>query len=504
MKTTNYLLTISISLLICACNSEDIVEQVENKDFISHENVITDIMSFDNKDAFTKALDNYDITKGHGTRATGSFYSADDIYNNSSGEDAEIEKIGFLVPDEKFRHFLNKNLEIIVNDTLYRITKDGTFFAHLSDKEELEKAVKRVGDFTRTANDLKELGNVRLKNTFNTWDGDSLNPINDENYFDEESDDVIIPNNQSMTRAAAHRDITRKDIEKFPTVGAVNVHIKDKILRFSPNYLGHKKIRFNSNSRRKLYVSLYRYDYVFGVSIGIDCKVMKKLWHGLSWGRMVHWDDGIYYGISSLIVKQQVKRSIFEDFMKSHRNEFLDQWKKVSNNHFTNYADATKDFKGGIVNNWSPEYNKNQADSKYVIPIIGEGVSKLLGNSKNTEIIAKELDRFLVKEGIGFISNLHVKKAGKQIKLFSEKESSIFNFFSNDITWNGGGYRVRDTFLRYYKNFILNISVNSGKFKPGVSINDNDFLSAPEIYFCEGIVYTRDGNGWIGAKILQK
>lgn len=142
MKTTNYLLTISISLLICACNSEDIVEQVENKDFISHENVITDIMSFDNKDAFTKALDNYDITKGHGTRATGSFYSADDIYNNSSGEDAEIEKIGFLVPDEKFRHFLNKNLEIIVNDTLYRITKDGTFFAHLSDKEELEKAVK--------------------------------------------------------------------------------------------------------------------------------------------------------------------------------------------------------------------------------------------------------------------------------------------------------------------------------------------------------------------------
>lgn len=91
---------------------------MENKDFISHENVITDIMSFDNKDAFTKALDNYDITKGHGTRATGSFYSADDIYNNSSGEDAEIEKIGFLVPDEKFRHFLNKNLEIIVNDTL--------------------------------------------------------------------------------------------------------------------------------------------------------------------------------------------------------------------------------------------------------------------------------------------------------------------------------------------------------------------------------------------------
>lgn len=30
------------------------------------------------------------------------------------------------------------------------------------------------------------------------------------------------------------------------------------------------------------------------------------------------------------------------------------------------------------------------------------------------------------------------------------------------------------------------------------------FFGAPEIFFCEGIVYTRDGNGWIGAKIIQE
>ena len=33
-----------------------------------------------------------------------------------------------------------------------------------------------------------------------------------------------------------------------------------------------------SNSKRKLYISLYRNDYGFAVSIGLDCKVMKKLW----------------------------------------------------------------------------------------------------------------------------------------------------------------------------------------------------------------------------------
>lgn len=504
MKTKNYLLTISIGLLVCACNSEDIVKQVENKDSKSHENVTTEILSFESRGAFMKALDNYDITKGQSTRATGSFYSADDIYNNSSGEDADIEKIGFLVPDEKFRHFLNKNLEIIVNDTLYRITKDGTFFAHCSDKDELDRAVTRVGDFTQIANDLKELGNVRLKNTFDTWDDDASNPISNENYFDDDSDDVIIPNNQSMTRAATHPELTREDIARFETVGTVKVHIKDKILRFAPNYLAHKKIRFNSNSRRKLYVSLYRYDYMFGVSIGIDCKVMKKLWHGLSWGRMVHWDDGIYYGISSLIISQQIKRPKFEDFMKAYRNKFLEQWKEVSSSHFTDYADATKNFKEGIVNNWTPEYNKNRADSKYVIPIIGEKISKLLGDSKDTEKIAKQLDRFLADQGIKYFSKLHEGKSGKHMNFFSENDHSLYSLFSNDITWNGGGYRVHETFMRYYRKFILNLSVNSGKFTPGVSITDDDKLSAPEIRYCEGIVYTRDGNGWIGAKIIQK
>ena len=73
-------------------------------------------------------------------------------------------------------------------------------------------------------------------------------------------------------------------------------------------------IRQLTNATNKLYVSLYRYDYVFGVSIGIDCKVMKKLWHGLGRGRMVHWDDGIYYGLSSLIVRQQIKEPVFNDF----------------------------------------------------------------------------------------------------------------------------------------------------------------------------------------------
>lgn len=293
MKVRKILLTILVGVFMGACSSEDIVDQGKKNNFHSPESTSAEIMSFESKGAFKKALESYDITKGIKTRSSHSFSSADDIYNDFSEGNTNIEQIGFLIPDEKFRHFLNKNLEIIVNDTLYRITKDGTFFTHCSNKIELENAVTKVKDFTNVAEGLKKLGNVKLKDTFCRWNDSSSSPIDNEQYFDEDSDDVVIPN-QPTTRAATRHELTREDVQNFPKVGAVKVHIADKIIRFSPSYLKHIKIRFNSNSRRKLYVSLYQYDYVFGVSIGIDCKVMKKLWHGLSWGRMVHWDDGIY------------------------------------------------------------------------------------------------------------------------------------------------------------------------------------------------------------------
>ena len=67
---------------------------------------------------------------------------------------------------------------------------------------------------------------------------------------------------------------------------------------------------------------------------------------------------------------------------------------------------------------------------------------------------------------------------------------------------------IHDTFLKYYRNVVVGVSINFGGSKSNINvkpdISDNDFLGAPEIFFCEGIVYTRDGSGWIGAKIIQE
>ena len=44
---------------------------------------------------------------------------------------------------------------------------------------------------------------------------------------------------------------------------------------------------------------------------------------------MVHWDDGIYYGLSSLIVRQQIKEPVFKDFMKFNKSKLQQQWNSI-------------------------------------------------------------------------------------------------------------------------------------------------------------------------------
>lgn len=413
-----------------------------------------------------------------------------------------IEYIGFLIPDEKYRNFFNKNLEIIVNDTLYRVTKYGTLLTHVSNKSELIESLNNISDFKPLSNNTKQYGNVKLIDTYGLWNKETNNPITDDSFFEDDEDDLLIENNgsEALTRSASDGGIPSSVVESFPTIGTVDVNIVDKILHFNPRYLGHKKFRFKSNSRRKLYVSLYRNDYGFAVSIGLDCKVMKKLWHGLKWGRMKHWEDGIYYGVASLVVKQQIKESSFNKVLTDSRKEFLrKQWEESIK--YNNLADASNSLTGGISNQWYPEYNHNKQENKFIIPYIS-GVDKFFG----TKNLSKKIEETLIKQGARYLRggiNNH-KKQSSQLVCISEQEKTLYSLFRNDLSWNGGGYRVKETFLRYYRNVVFSIKIKGSKTIPGADLSESDFVGKPEIDSCEAIVYTKDGDGWIGVKIVQE
>ena len=106
-------------LLFMACASEDVLHEINDLSKDGLEQVNSEILSFESKEDFSNALEKFG--KNPLTRTASSFISAENIYEEGS---IDNESLGFLVPDDKFRHFLNKDLEIIVNDTIYKINKE--------------------------------------------------------------------------------------------------------------------------------------------------------------------------------------------------------------------------------------------------------------------------------------------------------------------------------------------------------------------------------------------
>lgn len=135
-----------------------------------------------------------------------------------------------------------------------------------------------------------------------------------------------------------------------------------------------------------------------------------------------------------------------------------------------------------------------------------EQVNSEILSFESKEDFSNALEKFgknpLTRTASSFISAENIYEEGS-IDNESYNET-IYNLFSNDISWNGGGYRVRDEFLNYYKDVVFSFSVNGDNIKPGLKISDNDFIGSPKIEACEAIVYTKDGGGWIGVKIIKE
>lgn len=117
MKKISYI--ICLTAILCSCNNELPIENVQELQTPKSKED-SEILSFKNSEEFLSTIENFDLDNPILTRASSSFVSAENIYEQENNENADNEYIGFLIPDEKYRNFFNKDLEIIINDTLYK------------------------------------------------------------------------------------------------------------------------------------------------------------------------------------------------------------------------------------------------------------------------------------------------------------------------------------------------------------------------------------------------
>ena len=484
-KLTKILLCLSL-LFIFGCNDENsLIDQSSTQKL--EQNEFSGINEFSSKEALNSYVKNPLKTRSAG------FESAQD----SALIDPEIE---FLVPDQDFREVLNKKLCVIVNDTIYRITKDGTFYTHKKYFSELEKALENVLAFEDLSLHEKQLGNVYLFDTHNTWNNSEPNPITDSNFFEDDDDELYADETDetTMTRAvSAHRDLTDADVNSFPQMGLVKPNIIGKFLEFTFNKTTYNKYRFKSNKKRKLYVSFYNKDFVAYRTIGFDVKVMKKLWHGMKWGRMKNWPAGVYSGFSKIRIEHKINPPKTGD-MNSFFNELKNYREKEFNNRlYSDFYYAIDQNKGLFYNSYP--ITNDQGKGGVSIPIL----VNLLGD-KNISSINKQIEKGLF-QGLKYLQRTYYssnKKTGAYTTFDESNKNVYYTTYMNMLYFNGGGYRVRDTFLKERRNIEIPFSIkNGGSVKPGMPKFGSGEIVSSKVISADGVVYTEDGDGWIGVRI---
>jgi hypothetical protein len=142
MRTKILFFAICLSIALFSCSDEqDYFPNDTNNNVV--EEKANEILTFNSKEAFLEMLN---PSVGYGVRSTE--LTSPLGLGNSLYDNEEYENFySIYVPDERFAKLLNPDGGIIVADTIYRITPNGTYYAHASLKVDFDNAIESNGVF---------------------------------------------------------------------------------------------------------------------------------------------------------------------------------------------------------------------------------------------------------------------------------------------------------------------------------------------------------------------
>lgn len=216
------------SLFLISCNNE-----VEDVPIVvsSVQPQIEEKLSFDSKADLAQIL-NLNNTRSAAyltpnfVALTSPVQIADTIFNSLSAEEKEELKssgtsyydlLGFdkYVPNEKLANLLNSRGEIIVADTLYRVTPYGVFYTPKSYEQELDSVLVHVTDEQLNATNEETIAvssHVKLRKTFGGAESVTSNYVVE-----------ALPQTRSTS-------IDNIPYQNFPVFGHKNITIVGKII----------------------------------------------------------------------------------------------------------------------------------------------------------------------------------------------------------------------------------------------------------------------------------
>lgn len=191
-----------------------------------------------------------------------------------------LDSISELVPDMSLRLFLNQNMEIEIEEIVYKITSFGTFYTHKSNYENLEKV---ISEFDKVSNK-----NLRVTQESSTpvelgEDVYFLDTYGDE--FDIQStttpviDNKIYQANDYVSVAPYSYALPTNNYEQFTTYNYGAETVVGKIIEGIAG--GNTAFEQNYTSKFRLRVKLYDFNYGFYRSVGLNAKLQKKGWTGI-------------------------------------------------------------------------------------------------------------------------------------------------------------------------------------------------------------------------------
>ena len=199
---------------------------------------------------------------------------------NSFESDYLVDSTSEIVPDMSLRLFLNEEMEIEIENQIFKVTPYGTFYSKSSNYE-------------RMLSVINEFGKINQKN-LRTTDG-SLTGIEggeDIYYVDTFgdgsntqtttipiTDNTIYQANDFMAMAPYIYALPKADYQKFVDYSYGAKTWVGQLIEGA--FGGNTDFEQNYNSTFRLRVKLYDFNYFFYRSLGLNAKLQKKGWTGI-------------------------------------------------------------------------------------------------------------------------------------------------------------------------------------------------------------------------------